>query len=84
MLSFALASRFNKLKRQKERAQAAMLAALKKQEAVLEQKVAARTKALEHLANGDMLTGLLNRHAWRAAPQKLWSVIVKTAIAWRS
>lgn len=62
LLSFALASRFNKLKRQKERAQAALLAALKKQEAVLEQKVAARTKALEHLANGDMLTGLLNRH----------------------
>ncbi|ELY22063.1 diguanylate cyclase [Vreelandella titanicae] len=62
LLSLALASRFNKLKRQKERAQAAMLAALKKQEAVLEQKVAARTKALEHLANGDMLTGLLNRH----------------------
>ncbi|MBR9903093.1 MAG: GGDEF domain-containing protein [Gammaproteobacteria bacterium] len=62
LLSFALASRFNKLKRQKERAQTAMLAALKKQEAVLEQKVAARTKALEHLANGDMLTGLLNRH----------------------
>lgn len=62
LLSFALASRFNKLKRQKERAQTAMLAALKKQEAVLEQKVAARTRALEHLANCDMLTGLLNRH----------------------
>ncbi|WP_286902341.1 sensor domain-containing diguanylate cyclase [Vreelandella sedimenti] len=62
LLSFALASRFNKLKRQKERAQVAMLAALKKQEAMLEQKVAARTKALEHLANCDMLTGLLNRH----------------------
>lgn len=62
LLSFALAARFNKLKRQKERAQAAMLAALKKQEAVLEQKVAARTRALEHLANCDMLTGLLNRH----------------------
>ncbi|WGI26255.1 sensor domain-containing diguanylate cyclase [Halomonas alkaliantarctica] len=62
LLSFALASRFNKLKRQKERAQADMLTALKKQEAVLEQKVAARTKALEHLANCDMLTGLLNRH----------------------
>ncbi|BBI48974.1 hypothetical protein HORIV_13950 [Vreelandella olivaria] len=39
-----------------------MLAALKKQEAVLEQKVATRTRALEHLANCDMLTGLLNRH----------------------
>lgn len=62
LLSFALASRFNKLKRQKERAQADILTALKKQEAALEQKVAARTKALEHLANCDMLTGLLNRH----------------------
>ncbi len=62
LLSFALASRFNKLKRQQERAQATMLSALRKQEAVLEQKVADRTKALEHLANCDMLTGLLNRH----------------------
>jgi diguanylate cyclase (GGDEF)-like protein len=62
LLSFALASRFNKLKQQKERAQQEMVAVLKKQEAVLEQKVAARTKALEHLANCDVLTGLLNRH----------------------
>lgn len=62
LLSFALAARFNKLKRQKERAQADMLMTLKKQETVLEQKVAARTKALEHLANYDVLTGLLNRH----------------------
>lgn len=62
LLSFALASRFNKLKRQKERAQNEMVAMLKKQEAVLEHKVAARTKALEYLANCDVLTGLLNRH----------------------
>ena len=62
LLSFALAARFNKLKRQKERAQADMVMTLKKQETVLEQKVAARTKALEHLANYDVLTGLLNRH----------------------
>lgn len=62
LLSFALAARFNKLKRQKERAQTAMLTALKKQEALLEHKVAARTKALEQLANYDVLTGLLNRH----------------------
>ena len=62
LLSFALASRFNKLKRQKERTQSAMLAALKKQETLLERKVAARTKALEHLANHDVLTSLLNRH----------------------
>ena len=62
LLSFALASHFNQLKRQKELAQSSMVAALKKQESILEQKVAARTKALEHLANCDVLTGLLNRH----------------------
>ncbi|MFC7369338.1 diguanylate cyclase [Vreelandella zhaodongensis] len=62
LLSFALAARFNKLKWQKERAQAETVAMLKKQEAVLESKVAARTKALEQLANHDMLTGLLNRN----------------------
>ncbi|KPQ28661.1 diguanylate cyclase (GGDEF) domain-containing protein [Halomonas sp. HL-93] len=61
LLSFALAARFNKLKRQKERAQADMLMTLKRQEAVLEQKVADRTKALELLATRDVLTGLLNR-----------------------
>ncbi|WP_244511348.1 diguanylate cyclase [Vreelandella arcis] len=62
LLSFALAARFNKLKRQKERVQADMLMTLKRQEAVLEQKVADRTKALEQLASRDMLTGLLNRN----------------------
>lgn len=62
LLSFALAARFNKLKRQKERAQAEMLMTLKRQEAVLEQKVADRTKALEQLASRDVLTGLLNRN----------------------
>ncbi|WP_404376975.1 diguanylate cyclase domain-containing protein [Vreelandella aquamarina] len=62
LLSFALASRFNKLKWQKERAQAETVAMLKKQEAALEAKVALRTQALERLANHDTLTGLLNRH----------------------
>ncbi|WP_083001551.1 diguanylate cyclase [Halomonas sp. GT] len=62
LLSFALAARFNKLKWQKERAQAETVAILKKQEAILEAKVAARTQALEKLANHDMLTGLLNRN----------------------
>lgn len=62
LLSFALAARFNKLKWQKECAQAETVAMLKKQEAVLEAKVAARTQALEKLANHDMLTGLLNRN----------------------
>ncbi len=62
LLSFALAARFNKLKRQKEQAQADTVAMLKKQEAILEAKVALRTQALEQLANHDMLTGLLNRN----------------------
>ncbi|MGO2006969.1 diguanylate cyclase [Vreelandella alkaliphila] len=62
LLSFALAARFNKLKWQKERAQAETVAMLKKQEAILEAKVAARTQALEKLANHDTLTGLLNRN----------------------
>ncbi|MCO7241423.1 MULTISPECIES: diguanylate cyclase [unclassified Halomonas] len=62
LLSFALASRFNKLKWKKEHAQANTVAMLKKQEAALEARVAARTHELEQLANHDMLTGLLNRH----------------------
>ncbi|RUR33316.1 GGDEF domain-containing protein [Vreelandella andesensis] len=62
LLSFALAARFNRLKWQKERAQAETVSMLKKQEAVLEAKVAARTQALEKLANHDMLTDLLNRN----------------------
>lgn len=62
LLSFALAARFNQLKWQKERAQTEAVAMLKRQEAVLEAKVATRTQALERLANHDMLTGLLNRN----------------------
>lgn len=62
LLSFALAARFNKLKKQKEQAQAETVATLKQQETLLEAKVAARTHALERLANHDMLTGLLNRN----------------------
>ncbi|PAU76317.1 sensor domain-containing diguanylate cyclase [Halomonas salipaludis] len=62
LLSFALAARFNKLKRQKEQAQAEMLASLKRHEAALEQKVAERTAELETMASRDMLTGLLNRN----------------------
>ncbi|SDL96583.1 diguanylate cyclase (GGDEF) domain-containing protein [Franzmannia pantelleriensis] len=61
LLSFALAARFNKLKRQKEQAQAEMLTSLKRHEAALEQKVAERTAKLEAMASSDMLTGLLNR-----------------------
>lgn len=62
LLSIALAARFNKLKRQKERAQAAMLHAMQRQEALLEAKVAARTAELGIMATTDMLTGLLNRN----------------------
>ncbi|WP_236645340.1 diguanylate cyclase [Aidingimonas lacisalsi] len=62
LLSFALAARFNKLKKQKEDAQASLVTSLRKQEAVLEQKVAERTAELETMASSDMLTGLLNRN----------------------
>lgn len=63
LLSFALAARFNELKRQKEQA-------LQQQERQLEQRVAERTEALEEanqrlrgLAMKDPLTGLANRTA---------------------
>ncbi|EHK62345.1 diguanylate cyclase [Halomonas sp. GFAJ-1] len=72
LLSFALAARFNKLKKQKEQAQAETVAMLKHQETLLEAKVAERTYALERLANHDMLTGLLNRNGLaRCASQAL-------------
>jgi predicted signal transduction protein with EAL and GGDEF domain len=63
LLSFALAARFNELKRQRE-------AALQNNERVLEQRVAERTQALEEAnqrlseqAMRDPLTGLANRTA---------------------
>jgi diguanylate cyclase (GGDEF)-like protein len=63
LLSFALAARFNELKRQRE-------AALQHNERVLEQRVAERTQALEEAnqrlseqAMRDPLTGLANRTA---------------------
>ncbi len=63
LLSFALAARFNELKRQRE-------AALQNSERVLEQRVAERTQALEEAnqrlseqAMRDPLTGLANRTA---------------------
>ncbi|RUO35227.1 diguanylate cyclase [Aliidiomarina sanyensis] len=62
LLSFALVARVNKLKRQKEEAQSRVVATLKAQEAVLESKVAQRTRDLEIMANSDTLTGLLNRN----------------------
>ena len=72
LLSFALAARFNKMKKQKEQAQAETVAMLKQQETLLEAKVAERTRALERLANHDMLTGLLNRNGLaRSAEQAL-------------
>jgi diguanylate cyclase (GGDEF)-like protein len=66
LLSFALAARFNELKRQKEQA-------LQQHEKQLEQRVAERTEALEDanqrlrgLAMKDPLTGLANRTALQA------------------
>lgn len=61
LLSFALAARFNTLKRQREKAQAQLVASLKTQEAILEKRVAERTAELEEMARQDTLTGLLNR-----------------------
>ncbi|GEK73887.1 MULTISPECIES: diguanylate cyclase [Halomonas] len=61
LLSFALAARFNTLKRQKEKAQAQLVASLKTQESILEKRVAERTAELEEMARQDTLTGLLNR-----------------------
>lgn len=77
LLSFALAARFNELKREKERAQADALASqarvvltLQQQERVLEERVTERTEALaaanaqlRELAMRDPLTALANRAA---------------------
>jgi diguanylate cyclase (GGDEF)-like protein len=77
LLSFALAARFNQLKREKEQAQAETLSSqqrlvqtLQQHERVLEERVAERTEALasanarlSELALHDPLTGLANRAA---------------------
>jgi len=62
ILSFALAARFNKLKKQKEHAQTRMVETLRSQSRMLEEKVAQRTHELEVMATTDTLTGLLNRN----------------------
>ncbi|WP_260997354.1 GGDEF domain-containing protein [Thalassolituus hydrocarboniclasticus] len=72
LLSFALAARFNDLKRQKEKAQQALLDTLMQQEKILEQRVSERTSELEKAkmqlqrqATEDALTGLNNRNGLR-------------------
>jgi diguanylate cyclase (GGDEF)-like protein len=72
LLSFALAARFNDLKRQKEKAQQALLDTLREQERILESRVSERTAELEKAKNQlerqateDALTGLNNRHGLR-------------------
>lgn len=68
LLSFALAAKFNDLKRQKEKAQAELLHTLTEQEKVLETRVGERTTELEQAkrqlevyVTRDSLTGVLNR-----------------------
>jgi diguanylate cyclase (GGDEF)-like protein len=75
LLSFALAARYNALKRANDEAQANLLAAARRQEAELEERVTARTlelaqtntrlaeseARLRDLAHHDPLTGLPNR-----------------------
>ncbi len=68
LLSFALAAKFNDMKRQKERAQAELLKTLTEQEKVLETRVVERTTELEQakrqlevFVTRDSLTGVLNR-----------------------
>lgn len=86
LLSFALAERFNTVRREKAQAQAAVLAAqrelvasLQQHERELEQRVAERTAALaaanerlRELALSDPLTGLANRAALYAHLDEAW------------
>jgi len=72
LLSFALAARFNDLKRQKEKAQQTLLDTLLEQERVLECRVSERTAELEKAkdqlqrqATEDALTGINNRNGLR-------------------
>jgi diguanylate cyclase (GGDEF)-like protein len=70
LLSFALASRFNQIRAEKEEAQRRLVASLQQQERELEARVAQRTaelaeanERLKALAHSDPLTGLANRAA---------------------
>ncbi len=72
LLSFALAARFNDLKRQNEKAQTELVNTLMQQERVLEQRVSERTSELEEakaqlerMVTEDSLTGLYNRNGLR-------------------
>jgi len=72
LLSFALAARFSDLKRQKEKAQQALVNTLTEQERILERRVTERTAELEdakvqleRMVTEDALTGLANRNGLR-------------------
>ncbi|CAG9294921.1 diguanylate cyclase (GGDEF)-like protein [Celerinatantimonas diazotrophica] len=78
LLSFALAARFNELKRQKEFAQNKLLKALTAQEKLLEQRVSERThelklakESLESMASHDSLTQIFNRLGLSNSYQRL-------------
>lgn len=78
ILAFALAARFNEMRRTKDIAQKSLVKALKEQESILESRVKTRTSelqmaktALERLATEDSLTGLLNRRGLEIRYQHL-------------
>lgn len=78
LLSFALAARFNELKRQKDLAQNKLLKTLKTQEKLLEKRVSERTyelklakESLESMANHDPLTQIFNRLGLSSNYQRL-------------
>lgn len=84
LLSFALAARFNELKRQKELAQNKLLTTLKTQEKLLEQRVNERThelklakESLESMANHDSLTQIFNRFGLSNNYQRLKQALPK-------
>ncbi|MDI4633867.1 diguanylate cyclase [Pelomonas sp. V22] len=80
LLSFALADRYNAMRRDKARAQSALVESLRASEQMLESRVAARTAELEDLnrrleamSTTDGLTGIANRRQFDARLASEWT-----------